>query len=58
MLDGMPEVEDLTAIYEHLGALPDPLGSVTDDDHEGLWPHPAQLLELGPQAVEDRIRIA
>jgi len=32
MLQGMPKVEDLAAAHKHRGPVPDPLGSIADDD--------------------------
>jgi len=55
VFDGMPEVEDLAASYEHPGAIPDPLGTIADDNHNGPVAEPAQLLELRPEALEDDV---
>src|SRR5258705_13579958 len=40
VLHCVPEVENFTSSREHRCAFPDPLGAITDDDHNGMGAQP------------------
>src|SRR5258708_18484204 len=58
MFQGMPEVEDLTTSYKHVGPIPDPFGPIADNHHDGVSAHPAQFPELGVQAPENLVSVS
>ena len=57
MFHGVPEVEYLATPDKPGGAVPDPFGTVTDDDHHPVGAEPAQFTQLSIQTVEDGIGV-
>jgi hypothetical protein len=57
VLEGMPEVEDLTDVREERGPVPDPLGPVSHDHHDGVRADPLELGQVRPEAGKELVGI-
>src|SRR5437879_5959652 len=59
MLHSVPKIEDFAAVHKNRGSVPDPLRSVTHDDHHRVGGiQPTQFPKLRVQSAEDVVGVS